>query len=562
MNRYCLGLLVVLLLGLVSGRTSIAAEPPKDLQTLAPDKLRKGMTGHGKTIFEGNTIDTFSVEVKGVLEDALPDQDLILIKASHPILKSTQIMSGMSGSPIYVNGKLIGALAYSWKFSKKPIAGVTPIRRIFEANRSNFLTSQNRNLRQVGASLSVRGIQGRYRDVLEKKLSRYGIQVRTVISGSGGSKRSVPHQTETTEPLKPGEALGAQLMKGDLSLTAIGTVTYVNGDRVYAFGHPFLNSGRIELPMTTAKVHLPMPNVRSSFKMSSPVRTVGTITDDRQAALVGKSGVTPEMLPVNIKLKTPKMDFSETYSLKVIRNRYLTPGLINMAASNFASRKMNQIGLNRVESRIHLDLSRNKDVILRESSVVSGSFDPWAFTSLPDLWQNPFRRPSVKKVDLSLTMEPRRETAKIKDIWLNKSTVQPGESLTIYTTVKPYRSESLTKSVKVKIPPTLQGDKIRVHVVPGSSLRTLQADPKTFNQLINNLNNNRLDTELGILVQVPQVALKAEGYRLKTLPYSFSGVFKRATVSSAEYKPATIVRSVDTNWVLQGKRTLTVSIRN
>jgi hypothetical protein len=552
--------LALVFFSLLVGVPGAETAPLDDSEILTPDEIEEGMTGHGKTIFQGQSIDTFDITVKGVLSNALPDQDLILIEASHPILQNTQIMSGMSGSPIYVNGKLIGALAYSWSFAKEPIAGVTPIKKIFQARERGRTPSGGSNLQKIDLTLSTSGLGGRYRELLEKKLGSRGVSVRTVQSGSGEPAAAMA--SSDTSVFEPGDAIGAQLMSGDVSMSAIGTVTHASDGKVYAFGHPFLNSGRIELPMTTAKVHIPLPNLQSSFKLSSPIERVGTITTDRQAAIVGQLNSKPDMLPVNLHLDSEGRPFSDTYQVKVIRNKYLTPGLINTAASNLATTQMNQLGLNRVESHITLHLESGRDINIRKSSLVSGSFDPWAFLPLSNLWQNPFKTLKVKSVDIDMTMTPALEAALIQDVWLGSNTLKIGQKAKVFAKIKPYRGDAVVRSTTFKIPQTLAGDQARIHVVPGSRLKGLQAQPSSFTQLVDYINSGGMNNQLGVLIQIPELSFSASGHRLDNLPYSVSGTFVRVTKTNANYLPAALTHRLETDWILQGNKSLTIPIKD
>ncbi len=554
----CWILIVTISLGMISD--PIHAEAQSNVPTLSSENVEKGMTGYGKTVFQGQKIDTFSVEVLGVIENSMPDQDMILVKASHPILESTQVMSGMSGSPVYINGRLIGALAYSWKFAKEPIAGITPIENIFNANRetsSGDGPGQGERLRSL---LATSGFQGRYQKAFEEKFAEMGFPVQTTATGSVSTEEQDSYPSEVN--FDPGDALGIQLMKGDLSITAIGTVTHVKDDEVYAFGHPFMNAGDIEFPMSTAEIHIPMPSVRTSFKLSSPVQAVGSIQEDRQSAIVGKTGQKPDMLSVNLQLETHDGSFLENYGVQVVRNQYLTPQLISSAASNFASKKINQLGLNRVESRVKLNLENAENIILRSSNVVSGGFDPWVFLPLSNLWMNPFRDIDVSSVDIDMTMKPEIEAARIKDLWMGDNTLRPGEKTTVYVQLDPYRGQPITRSVQFKLPSDVRGDRARLHAVPGSTLQGLKAEPESFDQVVDYINATRLDSELGIVLQVPELSLNASGHRLENLPYSVTGTFQRSSRTRSEFRIGDLLETLATDWVLEDSQSLTVPIRN
>lgn len=563
LQRYVLLLGLTFLAALIVPRPASGASAPPDTAMLTPDQLEQGMTGYGKTVFYGQDIDTFSVRVIGVLENIMPDQDMILIEANHPLLKKTKIMSGMSGSPIYVNGKLIGALAYSWPFAKESIAGVTPIKDMLALGRRGPSASGSSSVERIATPLVTSGFNNNLQDTLESKLEQYGFRGKMIAGGQATTAeggRPVGNAPQSGG-LSGGSAVGIQMMRGDLSMTAIGTVTYRNQDTVYAFGHPFLNSGNTTFPMTTAEVVTPMPSLQSSFKLATAVEPVGAIHKDRQAAVVGTMGNTPSMVPVTIELASPQQNFADTYHVDVVRNKYLSPGLINMAAANFASSHMNQLGLNRVESNVKVVLENKRDLKLGTTNVVSGSYDPWTFLPLAGVWNNQFEQIDVKRVSIEMTMKPKQDWASIEDVWLNSNSLTPGETATVFVRLHPYRGQSRVKKINLDIPPSVPGSKAQLTVLPGSQLIALQAQPENSRQLIQYLNSYRKDSQLAVVLQIPRYTMDAAGHDLPGLPYSISGAYQRAHNSTASFKPGTIKEVIPTNWVLKGKQTLTLPLK-
>lgn len=551
-------LLLILTIFLVTtGSTLNAAN--KQVPTMPVSKLEKGMTGYGKTVFRDNTIDTFDVRVLGILNNVMPDQDMILIRAKKDLLQQTKIMSGMSGSPIYINGKLVGALAYSWPYEKEPLAGVTPIDNILNAGRRPELSPGQGKFTKIQTPLVASGLSGNARKSLKKNLKEHGVSTQIMTGGTTNSDK-VSMRSESR--LVPGSAVGAKLMSGDLNLTAIGTVTHRTDDRVYAFGHPFMNAGRIEFPMTTAFVHTYMPSLRSSFKIASPRKTVGTIVEDRQAAIVGQFDYKPNMIPINIDLSIPSHDFNENYSVNVVRNRFLSPGLINLAASNFAQSKINQLGINRLKSTISVTFENHKDLQFSQSSIVSGSFNPWAFIPLSQIWSNRFDRPEVEQVSIDLTLVPEQDSARIDETWVNKSTVKPGEKLTVFTRIKPFRSESKIRTSNIRLPSKLKGGNVKITVVPASMLSQLEASPVNLDQLINRYNSIKSPSKLATLLQFPAVSMKASGHRMDQLPLSIAGAYEILDQSKIKNQPSSIQSIKKTDWILSGQKSVSIQIDN
>ncbi len=540
-----------------------AATPGASVRTLSPDRLEEGMRGHGRTVFEGTRVDTFGVEILGVLENVMPDQDMILIRADRrPLLEKTQIMSGMSGSPIYVDGRLIGALAYAWPFQKEPLAGVTPIEEMLEAGPRSSLASASSDgpasMRPISTPIVTGGFEPSVKRRLSEVFEREGYPAHFVVGGSSSG-------TEADGPgvgsLEPGRAVGAQLVRGDLSMTAIGTVTHVRDDRVYAFGHQFMNAGRIQLPMTAAEVHTPMPSLESSFKISSPRQAVGTVVEDRRAAVVGRLGERPDLIPVRINLAVPRDGFEETYRVEVVRNRNLSAGLINGAAASFARSKVNELGINRLTSTVDVTVEDRPDIRFRRSDLVEGSFDPWAFLPLKHLWGNPFSDVRVREVEVGLTLEPERESTRITDLWLDSDFARSGESVRVFVQLEPYRKSRRVRRFEVPVPEGLPAGKVRLRALPASALRGGDAPPTSFEQLVRWFNRPRSPDKLAVVLDYATPAMNAAGRRMDRLPWSLSGAYQRAGESSVAFRPSGNRRIVNLDRPIRGQQSIVVEVR-
>ncbi|MFB6226910.1 MAG: hypothetical protein ABEH89_01125, partial [bacterium] len=303
------------------------------------------------------------------------------------------------------------------------------------------------------------------------------------------------------------------------------------------------------------------PSLQSSFKLALAIEPVGSVIQDGNAAVVGRTGDDASMVPVSIELSAPNLNYSDSYSVQVVRNRYLSPGLINMAAANFASAKMGQLGLNRVESSVKISLKNNKDLTIGTTSITSGSFDPWAFLPISGVWNNRFDQIEVENVSIEMTMVPEQQSAIIEDVWLTSNSITPGEPATVFVRLKPYRGKTTVKKVELDIPASLPGSKAKLSVVPGSKLIGLQAEPTTSGQLISYLNNYRKDSKLAVVLQIPRFQMNAAGHNLPQLPYSITGTYERAHNSTASFKQGVIKSVESTPWVLRGQQSLNLPIK-
>src|SRR4051812_17143165 len=314
--------------------------------------IRPGMVGTGHTVFDGTHVEEFKANILGVLENVIgPHRNLILAKLEGGPLANTGVIAGMSGSPVYVDGKLVGAVSYALgSFSKEPIAGITPIAEMTDSTSftdvrppgskvkveypftpdtlaAAFRKALNWNrpfadrpndaqltgvaaiagvgggeigtlLRPIATPLVMSGFEPELAGVLGTAFREQGF-IPTGGSASGPRAGEAPYEG----PLKPGDAVGVMLVGGDLQLGGTGTVTHIDGDRVYAFGHPMYNLGPIEFPMTRAYVYTVLPSLFSSMKLSSTGDVIGTFTQDRATTIAGRLGAGPKMIPVNIALE-------------------------------------------------------------------------------------------------------------------------------------------------------------------------------------------------------------------------------------------------------------------
>src|SRR6185436_10763101 len=339
----------------IAATAAVAAAPP----TLPFSEVRAGMKGVGKTVFHGETVETFDVEIVGLLPRIGPGQDLILARLSGGPLAQTGILAGMSGSPVTIDGKLVGAIAYSWGFSKDAIAGITPIEEMLSvgtrdqtpkhASRSAaaipwsdalqrlrspsalgpFFVSRLMALsaRPLGASatvpLSVSGIDPSGLARIAPELARAGFLA--VQAGGAGGKAAT-----ATVPLGPGSAVGVQLVRGDVDMTATGTVTYVDGDELYAFGHPLYGLGDVNLPLTAARVETLLPSIEQSSKIAVPLNLAGAFRQDRASAIFGRLGATPSMVPVRLQM-TDGSGLRRNYAFELVDDPLLSPLLLYVA---------------------------------------------------------------------------------------------------------------------------------------------------------------------------------------------------------------------------------------
>ncbi len=298
-------------------------------------EVRAGMRGVGRTVFSGDRVEEFQVEILGVLKDAGPKQSIILARLSGGPLAQTGVLQGMSGSPVYIDGRLVGAVALSFPFSKEPIAGIRPIEEMLRVGQaagggerravSRAMGAEPERLVNIATPIGFHGFSPEAVEYFAPRLRELGLEPRQGVS----SGASLPPKMGDPARLKPGDMISVELMSGDMSVGADGTVTAIEGRKVYAFGHPFLDTGSTQMPFARAEVLTLLPNVNSSFKISEPREWMGAITQDRGTAIAGELGKTAATAPLTIRVKGVAGE--TVYRMRVVSDRLLTPLLVQMA---------------------------------------------------------------------------------------------------------------------------------------------------------------------------------------------------------------------------------------
>jgi SpoIVB peptidase S55 len=445
----------------VSGRPAAAAPA-----TIPPDSLRAGMAGIGYSVFQDTRIDSFGVTILGVLKGNRPGGDLILGRAQGAYLERTGIIAGMSGSPVYVNGRLIGAIAFAWPFNKDPIAGITPIRDMLGDLRQTApepggepddrygslgapptrAAAYPGGATPIATPIALAGFTPEATAYLGPWLAERGL-----VATAGGA----PLPGGSCDSIVPGAAVGVQLIRGDWNATAIGTATYRDGNRVLAFGHPFFALGQVRLPLTAVTIQTVMPSQQISNKVGSATRVCGTLVADRSVGVAGVLGPPPSMVPVSVTVAGPAAR-SRHYHFEVARSRFLTPGLIAATIVNSISEALYDVGpsTTRYEVTYHLDggtahLTRGNSWIV--PTPLSGPGEEVNVT-LNALLGNRFQPVRVDSVTATVAVTSEPQDAQIAGIRLVPALVAPGDSVRVEVTLRPSRHELERQWVQLRIP--------------------------------------------------------------------------------------------------------------
>src|SRR3972149_7898421 len=584
----------------------LALENIMDINEITP-----GMKGYGKTVFTGDRIEIFNVEVLGILKNWEAKSNMILIKMSGGPLENSGIIAGMSGSPVYINNRLIGAVAYGWSFAKEAIAGVTPINEMKdtllniqtqksgtsltsnewelpsssqnETESTSQVTSlmpqeainqglNNIRLTPILSPLIVSGVDSRVLQKMQTLFNTYGLYPLQGGSYLSPANPLLEKETRISENTKlvPGASIAAILIKGDLSAAVVGTVTYKDGDTVLSFGHPFLQTGNADLPMASAYVYAILSSLSNSVKMASPLEIVGRINQDRRSGIAGTLGESSHMVPCQIEVEgTQKLK----YNFEVVDNKLLTPSLVLMAAHSAVLSTEKMLGEKSVNIKLSAQIEGYEKPVVIENVFyeldqswfsLNHIIQPFAMIA-----NNQFQKVRMKQIDLKIKVLDMRQTAYIEAIKVNKKQVRPGDTLQVDVRLKPFAGESFHQKVLMQIPED---------VLPGSVLNVTACDaiygqalnmgrsagkylPTNFEQLLHYIENMERNNNLMIRILLQKRGLTYKGEGFPSLPTSMLSIMSFSNQSGIGPLFDEVISRIPTTYVLSGNQTIPISVK-
>lgn len=459
---------------------TLPATPPKVTTFFPLSEVRRGLMGVAYTVFEGVDPEPMSVEILGVLKDSLgPGRDMILARLHGTKPEYTGVVAGMSGSPVYIDGRLVGALSYRiGQFSKEPIAGITPIAEMLDVRDTPQAATLKANsdghpeLRAMETPLMFSGYS-------QETLDRFGDRFRsmglTPVAGLGGSDA----EAKQPEPLIPGSAVSAILVRGDLSMAGTCTVTYVDPTRLLACGHPITQNGPVSMPMTKATVVATLPSPLNAFKIVNTTETVGSFTEDRASAILGRFGIPARMIPVAVEVVTGVE--TKTSHFEVLDDRQLTPS--TMLVSVYQALQ----GTNAVAAEQSYALSGELKVAGQPSIKLHGMMAPNGFNSgainaalyvgerFNKVYENAGDQATMSGLALRMEVHSQRETATIDSARVSRLEARPGERVEIEVMLHPYQKEARLVRIPFDLPKTLSAGAVRIVVSDGATVDRLTA---------------------------------------------------------------------------------------
>ncbi|MCP2599052.1 hypothetical protein NLB65_01160, partial [Candidatus Aminicenantes bacterium AC-335-B20] len=507
-------------------------------------------------------IEEFEVEIIGVLRNFAPNKNLILGRIKGPFFEKTGVIAGMSGSPIYVNDKIIGAIAYHFPFSKEAVAGITPIEEMIEISKKKtsktlpslgYLPVQDMitagNFKKILNNLFLKKAKTFYSNsivtpaiiplvfsgfspqVVEKHRNLFkNLGLEPIMGGSVQRKPSIRRFSLEDIKLREGEPVAIQLITGDLEVSGVGTVTYVDGSRVLAFGHPFFNLGTVEYLMSKAEVLTVVPSLESSFKLANTGDIVGKFTQDRFSGLLGEIGKMPYLVPLNIEIKNAGKS-SKSFHLKFINDKILTPTFIYIALQNLVVDVGRSIG--------NLSLAFNGDIYLDNGKSVhledlfSGSLDSSAeeFSNLIAavvyyLVNNQFKEVKIHKIDIKASCEEDLNVGYLEKVFIDKFEARPGDILSIKIYTRTSKGKLVENRVNLQVPylppgtefNILIGDSRSIFQIESAQYRKRYFMPRSLDQLIRLLNNLRKNNRIYFKLFTSKKGIFLNGEEMPNLP--------------------------------------------
>jgi len=604
-------------LNLSSARAEGKATRP---DIMGVEQIKRGMKGYGLTVFEGTTPEKFGVEVIDVLYNFQPQQELILIKTQHPRLEVAKVVAGMSGSPVYLDGKMIGAYAYGWTFGAEPVAGVTPIRNMLDDlarplpkqidgipfgtlpqarqaalspskrttssqgsryhgelggydvtrharqiadAKSKFVGTAEGSLRPVSTPLLMGGLTARSVNFAKELLAPMGLEP---LQAGGGGKQDPSAPTRFVD----GGAVGVSLIRGDLSATGLGTVTRVEGDKLVAFGHPMMNSGVTNLPTAIGRILWFLASDMRSFKIGMPVRDVGALVNDRQSSIVVSHSVDAPVIPVKFKIKGAPGAPATDWNFEIAHEKFMTPAFMAVALGN----AMQTTAAERQDVswtvKAKLETKDHGVIQLEDQGVsIGGTPDEREFAESPlvkaagAILNNPWEPAVLVKAEVEIELNYEREIMRLRGADLIESEIDAGEPARVRLTLEPYSGKAITRVISIPLPRHLAGETVNITLEPGYGVEYERAAPENLGDLVRNLENQSYPAKSVVAsFSSGAGAVSYKGRIAKNLPPGALDSIQPVTTSVAPDTFGTQVRRVFTlGQFMTGQDTVSVKIR-
>lgn len=601
---------VVVGFGQSAASTSTASGTP----IMALSEVKEGERGIARTVFRGSEAEEFNVEILGVVPGAIgPHQDLIIGKLSGANAERTFVFAGMSGSPVYIGGRLVGAISYSFPFSKEPICGITPIEQmisIFEkmpdraGAKSGFPTYSEAELRAdlwrpgldqtvrqagqivsgmaansrltaiagqtftpIATPLTFSGVSQSILDQYAPQLTRVGILPVAAAGGTSPISKLKPFNDTT---LLGGTSVVVNLARGDVSIAAAGTVTLREGTKIYAFGHPYFSLGTADLPMSESHVVTVVPNANNSFKLAVPDSMVGAMTQDRATGIYGFLGQAPKMIPVKMDLVTSR-GRSETINFESAIDQFLTPLIVSVGIQNSIAANERGLGDTTIELSGEIKVAGEKSINLdrrfagSQASALAASA-PAVPISL--LLKGEFDGLDITGVNVNVKVSDGAKTASLERLTTDRTQVRPGETIELTTYARTDSGKVIVQKTPVTIPKDAAAGTLSILVGDGGAVQeklpAQQFVAKTAAELIDTINSLKRSDRLYVLGIRTSTGAIIGSSEMPNLPPSVLATINNDR-SAGGTKPTVQTVMIDqevspTDYIVSGQQTLSIEV--
>ena len=585
------------------------------------DQVKPGMVAIGHTVWQGDKIEEFQAHIIGVLRNVIgPRRDLILAKLEGGPLAHTGVIAGMSGSPVYIDGKLVGAVSYSLgAFSKEPIAGITPIAEMIDAatldtprppmgtrarlempvTRESVAAAMRASmswarpfadrpgdveffgtgvsgqvatmLRPIATPLNLGGFSPDMAEMLGASFRDYGFVPVAGAAAAQAGAAAAQTASAGDAPLRPGSAVGINIVSGDFNMGATGTVTEVIGNKVYAFGHPFFNLGPIAFPMTKAYIHTLLPSMTSSMKISTLGDVIGTIHQDRATTIAGLTGSAPATIPVKIALESDR-GFRKQFEFRVVNDQLFTPLFTYASILSTLTSYERETGAATFTIKGTMNVKSHGEIKIEDlfsGNTASMNTAGSVMAPLTFLLDNDFEPIQIEAVDLTIQSTEQPRTATIERVWLDGVRARAGRTVPLKVLMRTYRGEEIVHTVPLEIPGNASGS-LSVMISDGARLAQWErrevrqpTEPRSVPQLMRALNTVRKNNRLYVRLLASDAGAVVRGEPLSSLPPSVLGVLE-ADRSAGDFVPLRNAMLGEWNLPIEhavvGARMLTINI--
>jgi hypothetical protein len=583
---------------------------------VAVDDLEAGDRCVGKSVFAGSTIDTFGLVILGVARATSPGGDVIIARAEGERLELTGILQGMSGSPVYRDGRLIGAVAGTWPFVEEPIAAITPIGEMLpamdaldrepsggggsgraipgsgllppgaeERSRIHWVARAaglaggggpgglapalgayaGREVAPLGVPLAVSSGDARLIGRLAAALGPSGL---VPVAGPAGGAGTPP------DPLEPGASVGVQLVGGDVSMAAIGTVTLLDGDRVLAFGHPLFNSGLIEMPMVGGYVHALLPLQTASFKYASATDPIGSFLVDRRRAVAGRLGAVAPTVRLRVSVRSGSSSEERRYSFDVVRSRALTPFFSGAALADAVSEAGQGVGDATVTLRVVVSTANESIEYETLFATADPTFRPAGElgTLLDVIYDNAIEEVDPREIVVDVLVEQGLRRTEITRVEADRAIYRPGDTVRVRLTLSEWQGPDSTELIDLALPASLPEGDVRLRVGGASSYHEWEAErlgeglrPRSYRQLLDLIDRSRPGNTVVAQIVAPGPGVSLSGSEMRGIPRRAALVLATSATSGAVHETEGVVvaeRELLLGGEVQGRHEIVLHIRN